>query len=247
MAAELWSGLFSVDGRSAAEVWDLRDRLGTGSSSVVHRAIHRRMSTSSAVKLAGGQGSQSSQSSHVARSCARAVNLLRHEREILIGLGEHDHIVRVVDFFDHSSGPPGAALVLELLPGGDCQQLLQQHGALPERTVRAMMRQLHLALAFLHGQHVLHRDVKLENILLCGRDPLVNPFVKLCDFGHALRTEEVSERLLFCGTEGYAAPEVSLPRSTRQLWTYAADVWGLGVVMCANREQPTPPLGDPSP
>ena len=66
---------------------------------------------------------------------------------------------------------------------GDCQQLLQRHGALAEATVHSMITQLHGALSHLHSCGVLHRDVKLEN-LLCDTASRP-PAVVLCDLGHA--------------------------------------------------------------
>ena len=232
-----------MDGRSAADVWEARDRLGSGSSSTVFLAVDRCTNEFSAVKL-----SVNSSIAAPLSSAARAVALLRHERRILEEMGQHEHCVRQLDFFESAGSPSAAALVLEYLPGGDCQQLLQQHGALPERTVREMMSQLHSALRFVHSQSILHRDVKLENVL-CSHNPLgeQHPRVVLCDFGHAVRMEELSEqKMLFCGTEGYAAPEVSLPRTSRPHWTYAADVWGLGVVMCAPTSY-TASIGRPLP
>jgi len=74
---------------------------------------------------------------------------------------------------------------------------------------------------------VLHRDVKLEN-LLCDtrRRP---PSVKLCDFGHSISLDSASRDHSFYGTPGYAAPEVC----QGPLWTCAADAWAMGVVMYA--------------
>lgn len=130
--------------------------------------------------------------------------------------------VRLERFF---RGPSAVALVLELVPGGDCQQLLRRHGCLSEGAVQPMMRQLGDALSFLHAQGVVHRDVKLEN-LLCNTE-VWPPIVKLCDFGHALTASEARGDTSFFGTPGYAAPEVA----AGPLWSAAADVWAYGVVM----------------
>ena len=74
---------------------------------------------------------------------------------------------------------------------------------------------------------ILHRDVKLEN-LLC--DPSTRPpRVKLCDFGHAVTKRDLPHDRQFYGTPGYAAPEVM----QGPVWTPKADVWAMGVVMYA--------------
>lgn len=74
---------------------------------------------------------------------------------------------------------------------------------------------------------ILHRDVKLEN-LLCDTSTRP-PKVKLCDFGHAVTHRDMSEDRHFYGTPGYAAPEVM----QGPVWTPKADVWAMGVVMYA--------------
>ena len=80
----------------------------------------------------------------------------------------------------------------------------------------------------LHTLGVLHRDVKLEN-LLCdtSKQP---PRVKLCDFGHAISYSNLDHDRQFFGTPGYAAPEVT---QGAPVWSPLADVWAMGVVMYA--------------
>ena len=74
---------------------------------------------------------------------------------------------------------------------------------------------------------ILHRDVKLEN-LLCDTSTRP-PRVKLCDFGHAVTKRDLPHDRQFYGTPGYAAPEVM----QGPVWTPKADVWAMGVVMYA--------------
>ena len=74
---------------------------------------------------------------------------------------------------------------------------------------------------------ILHRDVKLENILVVK--PGSAPTVKLCDFGHAAWMRDRDDG--FTGTFGYAAPEVSGEDGRLPEWTTAADTWSTGAVM----------------
>ena len=59
---------------------------------------------------------------------------------------------------------------------GDCQQLLKRHGALAEPAVHTIMDQLFDALTCVHSRGILHRDVKLENILVTTA---VSPQIKV--------------------------------------------------------------------
>jgi serine/threonine protein kinase len=79
----------------------------------------------------------------------------------------------------------------------------------------------------LHSLGILHRDVKLEN-LLCDTSTRP-PKVKLCDFGHAVLQHDLAHDRQFYGTPGYAAPEVT----QGPVWSAKADVWAMGVVMYA--------------
>ena len=90
----------------------------------------------------------------------------------------------------------------------------------------------------LHSMEVLHRDVKLEN-LLCDTSTRP-PRVKLCDFGHAILVRDLSRDRQFYGTPGYAAPEVT----QGPVWSASADVWAMGVVMYALLANSLPFEGD---
>ena len=159
----------------------------------------------------------------------------------------HPNLVECLGFFH---GEDELALLMTLAPGGDCQQLLQRHGALSERAATAIVQQLAAALHYMHtGPGVLHRDVKLENVLVSdvGYTATGTPRIKLCDFGHSCLLEGSCHGAArddgFRGTQGYAAPEVAQPGAP-PLWTTAADVWGVGVVyyaLLANEVRPPSP------
>lgn len=77
---------------------------------------------------------------------------------------------------------------------------------MPEYICQSVAHQLCLAIEYLHGSNVTHRDIKPDNILVKARDPLI---VKLSDFGLSKRIENAEEDLkTFCGTLLYCAPEI---------------------------------------
>ena len=178
-------------GISFSAIFSLREKLGDGGTAGVHKAV-RDTGDEVAVKI-------------VSRSAGHALvagclGIFEHEAEML-RLCAHSNVVSVFGLYQ---GPRDLALTLEMVPNGDMQQFLQRHGALAEHAVNAIILQLVRALAHVHSCGVLHRDVKLENLLVVH--PGAAPHVKLCDFGHS--TSDDCKKDGFTGTVGYAAPEV---------------------------------------
>ena len=91
----------------------------------------------------------------------------------------HPHVVQLYGCFKDARY---VYLVMELCDGGDLFRKLKAHGPFTEDLVKVLVRQLLLALAFLHGQGILHRDLKLSNLLLGGKNRDV---LKVADFGLA--------------------------------------------------------------
>ncbi|KAI4093227.1 MAG: hypothetical protein LQ344_003054 [Seirophora lacunosa] len=103
---------------------------------------------------------------------------------------------------------------------------LLRHGAIPPEKVQKIFTQLVGAVAYVHSMSCVHRDLKLENILLDK-----NENVKLCDFGFTREYEgKMSYLQTFCGTVCYSAPEMLKGEK------YAGekvDVWSLGIILFA--------------
>lgn len=110
--------------------------------------------------------------------------------------------------------------------GDELYNYLLQHGALPAAKVKKIFTQLVGAVAYVHSKSCVHRDLKLENILLDK-----NENVKLCDFGFTREYEGKASYLqTFCGTVCYSAPEMLKGEK------YAGekvDVWSLGIILYA--------------
>lgn len=116
-------------------------------------------------------------------------------------------------------------LVTELVEGGELLDYISQHDSLPESEARRLLRQLVDALRYLHSQNIVHRDLKLENILL---DAYGN--IKIIDYGLGNFYDPTGQHLLntFCGSPDYAAPEMwkAAPYTGPEV-----DVWSLGVIL----------------
>jgi serine/threonine protein kinase len=206
----------AADGGRFSERYELGGHLGDGSTARVYEV------RSSAGRFALKLAERATQPSHC---WVRTVQILHRENLLLQDCGEHPHIARWVDWFA-SSGAVG--LVLELGAGGDCQQLLRHRGPLIESQVRPMIAQLCSAVAHLQSHSLVHRDIKLENLLAI--DEAWPPRrLCLCDLGHACTLLAAGDDVDFLGTPGYAAPEVA----NGPIWSYEADLFSIGVVMYA--------------
>lgn len=102
--------------------------------------------------------------------------------------------------------------------------LLKKRKRLTEPESAFYMLQLIEALKYMHGLRVIHRDLKLGNLLL---DNDMN--VKICDFGLATTLAFDGERKkTICGTPNYIAPEILEGKTGH---SYEVDIWSLGVIL----------------
>ncbi|GAA5897892.1 hypothetical protein JCM6882_005106 [Rhodosporidiobolus microsporus] len=215
LAAELTrTEIKSLGGYSLGRV------IGEGSFGKVRLGVHRLTGTRVAVKqvpksLPGGSSSDpSSPLSLLTRE-------LHHHRRL-----RHPHLLTLYELLATESS---IYLVTELCAGGELFDYLVEHGRLSLNETRRIFGQLCLGVAYLHGEGVVHRDLKLENVLL---DEEVN--VKIADLGFARETESGAGGGKWLethvGTVGYSAPEVI--RGEKYLGEQI-DIWSLGVILYA--------------
>ncbi|KAI0746748.1 hypothetical protein C8Q80DRAFT_1345139 [Daedaleopsis nitida] len=140
---------------------------------------------------------------------------IHHHRQL-----HHPHVTQLYEVIATESS---IWLVTELCSGGELFDYLAEKGRLTEDETRVLFGQLCLAVAYVHEKGIVHRDLKLENVLLDERCR-----VKLGDFGFTREFEKGSLLETFCGTTGYAAPEMLL---AKKYLGPEVDVWSLGVIL----------------
>jgi len=128
---------------------------------------------------------------------AQLTREIHHHRQL-----HHPHVVQLYEVIATESS---IWLVTELCTGGELFDYLVEKGRIDEYETRTLFGQLCLAVAYCHEQGVVHRDLKLENVLLDD-----HVLVKLSDFGFTREFERGSLLETFCGTTGYASPEMLL-------------------------------------
>jgi len=147
-------------------------------------------------------------------------------KEIKSGLVmDHENVIKCTDSFDT---PEAYYIELEYFEGVDLYTLMKGRNfqLFPERTVKKMFSQLVDALLHCHERGVVHRDVKLDNVLIDRKG-----LVKLIDFGLCEFTTSHEQVLRgWVGSLEYAAPEILLRIPYDG---FKADVWSLGVLLFA--------------
>ncbi|SCZ98161.1 BZ3500_MvSof-1268-A1-R1_Chr3-3g06624 [Microbotryum saponariae] len=234
LAAELTQKeLKSIGGYTLGRV------IGEGSFGKVRIGVHRLTNTRVAIK----QVSKSSPVNPSDRGAAASSPLslltreLHHHRRL-----RHPHILALYEIIATESS---IYLVTELCTGGELFDYLVEKGRLSASETRRIFGQLVLGVAHLHQSGVVHRDLKLENVLL---DERVN--VKIADLGFGREFEKGRWMDTWVGTLGYCAPEVVAAKryhgegASRNLYSMVwisaliqarksteVDIWSLGVIL----------------
>eukprot|EP00834_Sanchytrium_tribonematis_P004878 NODE_264_length_11354_cov_1.067170.p3 type:complete len:434 gc:universal NODE_264_length_11354_cov_1.067170:4469-5770(+) len=190
--------------------YELLDELGYGNFSKVKLARHVRTNQYVAIKIM--------QKSKIGKD-----SLQKAGREIkVMRLLNHPHIVKLDEVIETTTH---LYLILEYCSGGDIFDYIELNGKLNESESRKFFKQIVSAIEYCHGRHVLHRDLKLENLLL---DDHMN--IKVADFGFTNTYKKDRKLLTSCGSPPYAAPELFLGKP---YYGPEIDVWSLGVVLFA--------------
>jgi serine/threonine protein kinase len=192
--------------------------LGRGGMAVVYEGVHEQLGRSVAIKVL---------SSGIALDPVLVERFLREAR-MASGLS-HSNIVEVWDLGRLADGRP--YLVMPKLAGVDFSTLLEREGPQSPARVVELLSGVALALDFVHAKGLLHRDVKLENLMYIVRED-GSEQVMLMDFGiaTAATTNASSARLtdygVVCGTPAYLPPEVAVGAISDR----RADVYALATV-----------------
>jgi polo-like kinase 4 len=199
--------------------YDIGQLLGRGGFASVHRARQRSTGKDVAIKIVVKARMTEPGMMDRIKNEIRIHSKLRHPNVVsFTGCFEDEHCVY---------------MVLELCSHGNMFRYLKVNGPLSETLAVKVIQQLINALDYIHANGVVHRDLKLSNILLTG-DMANNShgqcdfspdLVKICDFGLAFQKEHPDEEhFTLCGTPNYIAPEVV----SQQSHGYPADLWSVG-------------------
>ena len=131
---------------------------------------------------------------------------------------DHSHIAKLHYVYESSDT---VDLVIEYLPGGSLNDMINKQKRLSEDKCKKIARELLETLEYLHNRSIVHRDLKLENIILTGNSDLE---FKIIDFGLAFEGAKEGGK---CGSAGYVAPEIML----KDDYDSKIDVYSTGVII----------------
>jgi serine/threonine-protein kinase len=188
----------------------LEARIGAGGMSTVYRALDETLQRQVAIKLMNREVSTDSDQLERFRREARAVAQL-----------SHPHIVGVIDAGEDEGRP---YIVLEYIEGETLKERIRRQGRLPVAEAVAYAIEIARALGVAHARHIVHRDVKPQNVLIDEEGS-----AKVTDFGIARTLDEegltADGRVL--GTTDYVSPEQALGQPV----TGQSDLYSVGIVL----------------
>lgn len=205
-------------GQTLADKYRIEELVNEGGMGAVYRATHVLMDKTVAIKVL-----------HPALAADDKI-VARFSREARAASRiSHPHALNVTDFGEDETGV--VFLVMEYLNGQTLKELIHAEGPMPLPRVVEIMRQVSGALEAAHGEGVIHRDLKSDNIMLLD---VGGDWAKVLDFGIAKITEKVGQDTsltapnLIIGTPQYMSPEQC--SQAAELDT-RSDIYSLGVIL----------------
>ncbi|SDU78577.1 serine/threonine protein kinase [Arcanobacterium phocae] len=185
--------------------------IGQGASGTVYRGTNKETGQAVAIKILHSQLQGDSEILH--RFITERQTLTQLNNNFIIGVED-----LVVD-----AGMLG--IVMELAAGPTLGEILSTSGPLPPSYALAIVSQVAQGLAYAHSQHVVHRDIKPDNIIITQPNNIADPGVKIADFGIAKIIDASSTATQMVGTAHYMAPEFI----QENIVNPSVDVYALGI------------------
>ncbi|MED6289915.1 hypothetical protein CHARACLAT_007877 [Characodon lateralis] len=182
--------------------------LGKGNFAVVKLAKHKVTKTQVAIKI-------------IDKTRLSPSNLEKIYREVqIMKLLNHPHIIKLYQVMETKDM---LYIVTEYAKNGEMFDHLTSNGRMSEDEARKKFWQILTAVDYCHRHHIVHRDLKTENLLLDA-----NMNIKLADFGFGNFYKAGEPLSTWCGSPPYAAPEVF---EGKEYEGPQLDIWSLGVVL----------------
>jgi len=187
----------------------LKEKIGSGGFAVVYSAEETPGSNIVAVKCL----------TKLRLTDPKNKNKLVSEIEIHKAL-RHPNIVEFKAVFQDTNY---VYIILEYCPHGSVLEHFRKNNPYTEEYISKVLFQILTGVDYLHKKLIIHRDIKLQNLLLDE-----NNGIKIADFGLSAKLETIDDkRNTICGTPGYLPPEIV--EKSAQGHSISVDIWAIGV------------------
>lgn len=146
-------------------------------------------------------------------------NKILYETNILKNL-RHKNVIQFLESFESEHY---ILIIMEYISCGDLLSYVRKRSRIPEIIAKFIFKQIIEGIQFIHSKNIVHRDIKLDNILID-----LNNNIKICDFGVS---KQIKNREIIndqCGTPAYIAPEILRNNGYEG---FPVDIWSAGVVL----------------
>ncbi|KAL7318455.1 hypothetical protein PS15m_001698 [Mucor circinelloides] len=194
--------------------YNLLQTLGEGEFGKVKLGIHIETGQEVAIKLIKKEGSGSD----------TRINKVEREISVLKTLN-HPYIVKLYNVVETEKY---IGIILEYASGGELFEYILAHRYLKEKDAKRFFAQLISSVQYMHKRKIVHRDLKLENLLLDKNRNII-----VTDFGFANQFASAADDMMAttCGSPCYAAPELVVNAGLYA--GSAVDIWSCGVILYA--------------
>lgn len=183
--------------------------LGKGAFGKVNLGMHKLARKLVAIKSMNKQYLNDERSK---RKVMQEVSIIKRTR--------HPNVVKLYETFESNKH---VLFSMEMCAGGDLLNYVRKRRKLKENVAKVLFKQIIEAIGYIHTRNIVHRDIKLDNILLDGKG-----HVKIGDFGVSRIVKNGETMKEQCGTPAYIAPEIL---EDKGYTGYAVDIWSAGVVL----------------
>ena len=157
------------------------------------------------------------------KSFKKKMKKIQYETELMKRFN-HKNITKILEVFHDEEY---MLIIMEYINGENLFSFVKKRRKLSEKLAKFLFRQIILGIEHIHSKNVVHRDIKLENIMID-----FNNTIKICDFGigKVLKSED---ELLYdkCGTPMYMAPEIILSNENDGYKGFPVDIWSSGITL----------------
>ena len=201
---------FYRDFQTTMEFYEIKNQIGEGCFGKVYLAKQVITNRQVALKLISKKGEENKD----------IIKKVHKEVRILKSINNHKNVIKLYEVFEDEGY---VYLVFEFAEKGDLVQYFKNNMLFEEPNLKKFFKSIMEGIQYIHKNNVIHRDLKLDNILL---DKNINP--KLCDFGISSEYKPGVAINDTGGTPAYLAPEVI--KSEGNI-TPKSDIWSLGVML----------------